>query len=87
MSDEMILALGEFVTSVGDVEYVMFETILAVAEEDDRRSRLTTSARSSWRPRGAGAPWCRPFPLAAGRSHPFSGAVTLGLFGIVHFPS
>ncbi len=34
MSDEMILALGHFVTVVGEVEYVMFETILAVAEED-----------------------------------------------------
>jgi hypothetical protein len=34
MSDEMIEALGRFVTEVGDVEYVMFETILAVAEED-----------------------------------------------------
>ena len=34
MSDEMIQALGGFVTEVGDVEYVMFETILAVAEED-----------------------------------------------------
>jgi hypothetical protein len=30
----MIDALGRFVTEVGDVEYVMFETILAVAEED-----------------------------------------------------
>jgi hypothetical protein len=32
MSDEMkmIVALGAFVTEVGDVEYVMFETILAV---------------------------------------------------------
>jgi hypothetical protein len=28
MSDEMIQALGGFVTEVGDVEYVMFETIL-----------------------------------------------------------
>jgi hypothetical protein len=34
MSDEMTLALGAFVTEVGDVEYVMFETILAVAEEE-----------------------------------------------------
>jgi hypothetical protein len=34
MSDEMIEALGRFVTEVGDVEYVMFETILAVTEED-----------------------------------------------------
>src|SRR5688572_23326492 len=34
MSDEMIKALGQFVTEVGDVEYVMFETILAVAEDD-----------------------------------------------------
>jgi len=34
MSDEMIEALGRFVTEVGDVEYVMFETILAVAKED-----------------------------------------------------
>ena len=36
MSDEneMIKALGRFVTEVGDVEYVMFETILAVAAED-----------------------------------------------------
>ena len=34
MSDEMVLALGRFVTEVGDVEYVMFETILAVAEEN-----------------------------------------------------
>jgi hypothetical protein len=34
MPDEMIEALGRFVTEVGDVEYVMFETILAVAEED-----------------------------------------------------
>ena len=33
MADKMILALGEFVTAVGEVEYVMFETILAVAEE------------------------------------------------------
>jgi hypothetical protein len=32
--DEMIEALGRFVTEVGDVEYVMFGTILAVAEED-----------------------------------------------------
>jgi hypothetical protein len=31
VSDEMILALGRFVTAVGEVEYVMFETILAVA--------------------------------------------------------
>ena len=35
MSDEMIEALGRFVTEVGDVEYVMFETILAVATEED----------------------------------------------------
>ena len=34
MSDEMILALGQFVTSVGEAENVMFETILAVADED-----------------------------------------------------
>jgi len=34
MSDEMIEALGQFVTEVGDVEYAMFEMILAVAEED-----------------------------------------------------
>jgi hypothetical protein len=34
VSDEMILALGRFVTAVGEVEYVMFKTILAVAEED-----------------------------------------------------
>jgi hypothetical protein len=34
MSHEMIEALGRFVTEVGDVEEVMFETILAVAEED-----------------------------------------------------
>jgi hypothetical protein len=34
MSDEMIEVLGSFVTEVGDVEYVMFETLLAVAEED-----------------------------------------------------
>jgi hypothetical protein len=34
MSDEMTLALGAFVTEVGDVEYVMFETILAVAEKE-----------------------------------------------------
>jgi hypothetical protein len=34
MSDEMINVLGGFVTEVGDVEYVMFETILAVADED-----------------------------------------------------
>jgi hypothetical protein len=34
MSNEMIEALGQFVTEVGDVEHVMFETILAVAEED-----------------------------------------------------
>jgi hypothetical protein len=34
MSDEMIEALGQFVTEVGDVENVMFETILAVAAED-----------------------------------------------------
>jgi hypothetical protein len=33
VADKMILALGEFVTAVGEVEYVMFETILAVAEE------------------------------------------------------
>jgi hypothetical protein len=32
--DEMILALGRFVTAVDEVEYVMFETILVVAEED-----------------------------------------------------
>jgi hypothetical protein len=32
--DEMIEALGAFVTEVGEVEHVMFETILAVAEED-----------------------------------------------------
>jgi hypothetical protein len=30
----MVEALGGFVTEVGDLEYVMFETILAVAEED-----------------------------------------------------
>ena len=35
MSDEMIEALGRFVTEVGDVEYVMFATILAVAAEED----------------------------------------------------
>ena len=34
MADEMIVALGHFVTEVGEVEYVMFETILAVAHED-----------------------------------------------------
>jgi hypothetical protein len=34
MSDEMIRALGAFVTEVGDVEYVMFRTILVVAKED-----------------------------------------------------
>jgi len=34
MSDEMIKALGGFVTEVGEVEYVMFQTILAVADED-----------------------------------------------------
>jgi hypothetical protein len=34
MSDEMIEVLGGFVTEVGDVEYVMFATILAVADED-----------------------------------------------------
>jgi len=34
LSDEMIWALGQFVTEVGDVENVMFETILAVAAED-----------------------------------------------------
>jgi len=34
MSDEMIEALGQFVTEVGDVEYVMFETILATSEKD-----------------------------------------------------
>ena len=32
MTDEMTLALGAFVTEVGDVEYVMFETILVVGE-------------------------------------------------------
>jgi hypothetical protein len=34
MSDEMVEALGGFVNEVGEVEYVMYETILAVAEED-----------------------------------------------------
>jgi hypothetical protein len=34
MSDEMIEVLGGFVTEVGEVEYVMFQTILAVADED-----------------------------------------------------
>jgi hypothetical protein len=34
MFDEMIGALGQFVTELGDVENVMFETILAVAGED-----------------------------------------------------
>src|SRR5262249_6148208 len=34
MPDKMVSALGGFVTEVGDVEYVMFETILAVVEED-----------------------------------------------------
>jgi hypothetical protein len=34
MSEEMELALGHFVTEVGEVEYVMFETILAVHEGD-----------------------------------------------------
>ena len=30
----MVGALGRFVTEVGEVENVMFETILAVAQED-----------------------------------------------------
>lgn len=34
MSDEMIKALGELVTEIGDVEYVMFETIIAVSKDD-----------------------------------------------------
>lgn len=34
MSDEMIEALGQFMTEVGEVENVMFETILADAKED-----------------------------------------------------
>ena len=34
MSDEMTRVLGAFLTEVGDVEYVMFETILAVATND-----------------------------------------------------
>jgi hypothetical protein len=34
VSDEIIEALGRFVTEVGDVEYVMFETILATSEKD-----------------------------------------------------
>jgi hypothetical protein len=33
LRDEMVLALGRFVTEVGEVENVMFETILAVAQE------------------------------------------------------
>ena len=34
LGEEMVVALGRFVTEVGEVENVMFETILAVAEED-----------------------------------------------------
>ena len=34
MSDEMIEAFGRFVTEAGDVEYVMFERILIIAEKD-----------------------------------------------------
>ncbi len=34
MGDEMVVVLGRFVTEVGEVENVMFETILAVAQED-----------------------------------------------------
>ena len=34
LQDEMIVALGRFVTEVGEVENVMFETILAVTAED-----------------------------------------------------
>ena len=34
MEDEMVVALGSFVTEVGEVENVMFETILVVAQED-----------------------------------------------------
>jgi hypothetical protein len=30
----MVLALGQFVTEFGDVEYVMFETVLAIDERD-----------------------------------------------------
>lgn len=34
MSDEMLSALGRFMTEFGDVEYVMFEAILAVDQRD-----------------------------------------------------
>jgi hypothetical protein len=34
LEDEMQITLGWFLTEVGDVEHVMFETILAVATED-----------------------------------------------------
>ena len=37
MPEEMEKALGRFVTEVGEVEYVMFETILAVAKEDTNK--------------------------------------------------
>jgi hypothetical protein len=40
VKDEMVVALGHFVTEVGEVESVMFETILAVAQEDADDLRL-----------------------------------------------
>jgi hypothetical protein len=34
LPEKMEMALGKFITEVGDIENVMFETILAVSEED-----------------------------------------------------
>ncbi len=45
MSDEMIEALGRFVTEVGDVEYVMFETPLP-RKTQMRCTELFTTRRS-----------------------------------------
>jgi hypothetical protein len=71
MSDEMIEALGRFVTEVGDVEYVMFETILAVAEEDANQvpcppAREPEKSRPHYRP----PPAASSGSTRRGRSYP-----------------